>query len=212
MKGDTDEAVAAGAHAMFLCHGLGHMMCMDVHDMEIFDQINVGFDEETIPNLEQCCTYCLRLGRRVDEGFVVTDEPGIYFIPALIDDWRSKGLHKDFINNVKDGDIMVGGWNFGCGSSREHAPLAIKTAGISVVIAKSFARIFYRNSINIGLPIMECPEAVDAISAGDTVSVDFDTGVITDETTGKTFQAEPFPPFIQKIIADGGLMKSLTKK
>ena len=94
----------------------------------------------------------------------------------------------------------------------EHAPLAIKTAGISVVIAKSFARIFYRNSINIGLPIMECPEAVDAIGAGDTVSVNFDTGVITDETTGKTFQAEPFPPFIQKIIADGGLMKSLTKK
>ena len=115
-------------------------------------------------------------------------------------------IDKDFIHNVKDGDIMVGGWNFGCGSSREHAPLAIKTAGISVVIAKSFARIFYRNSINIGLPIMECPEAVDAISAGDTVSVNFDTGVITDETTGKTFQAEPFPPFIQKIIADGGLM------
>ena len=121
-------------------------------------------------------------------------------------------IDKDFIHNVKDGDIMVGGWNFGCGSSREHAPLAIKTAGISVVIAKSFARIFYRNSINIGLPIMECPEAVDAISAGDTVSVNFDTGVITDETTGKTFQAEPFPLFIQKIIADGGLMKSLTKK
>ena len=105
-------------------------------------------------------------------------------------------IDKDFFHNVKDGDIM----------------LAIKTAGISVVIAKSFARIFYRNSINIGLPIMECPEAVDAISAGDTVSVNFDTGVITDETTGKTFQAEPFPPFIQKIIADGGLMKSLTKK
>ena len=121
-------------------------------------------------------------------------------------------IDKDFINNVKDGDIMVGGWNFGCGSSREHAPLCIKTAGISVVIAKSFARIFYRNSINIGLPIMECPEAVDSISAGDTVSVDFTTGLITDETTGKTFQAEPFPPFIQKIIADGGLMKSLTKK
>ena len=107
---------------------------------------------------------------------------------------------------------MGGGWNFGCGSSREHAPLAIKTAGISVVIAKSFARIFYRNSINIGLPIMECPEAADAIAAGDEVSVDFDTGLITDKTTGKTFQAEPFPPFIQKIIADGGLMKSLTKK
>ena len=121
-------------------------------------------------------------------------------------------IDKDFVNKVHEGDLMVGGWNFGCGSSREHAPLAIKTAGISVVIAKSFARIFYRNSINIGLPIMECPEAADAIAAGDEVSVDFDTGLITDRTTGKTFQAEPFPPFIQKIIADGGLMKSLTKK
>ena len=121
-------------------------------------------------------------------------------------------IDKDFVNKVHEGDLMVGGWNFGCGSSREHAPLAIKTAGISVVIATSFARIFYRNSINIGLPIMECPEAADAIAAGDEVSVDFDTGLITDKTTGKTFQAEPFPPFIQKIIADGGLMKSLTKK
>jgi 3-isopropylmalate/(R)-2-methylmalate dehydratase small subunit len=121
-------------------------------------------------------------------------------------------IDKDFVNKVHEGDLMVGGWNFGCGSSREHAPLAIKTAGISVVIAKSFARIFYRNSINIGLPIMECPEAADAIAAGDEVSVDFDTGLITDKTTDKTFQAEPFPPFIQKIIADGGLMKSLTKK
>ena len=98
MKGDTDEAVAAGAHAMFLCHGLGHMMGMDVHDMENFDQINVGFDEETRPNLEQFGTNCLRMGRRLEEGFVVTDEPGIYFIPALIDDWRSKGLHRAFIN------------------------------------------------------------------------------------------------------------------
>ena len=123
-----------------------------------------------------------------------------------------ENLDLNFAANVQPGDYIVAGKNFGCGSSREHAPLAIKTAGISVVIAKSFARIFYRNSIIIGLPIMECPEAVDAISAGDTVSVDFDTGVITDETTGKTFQAEPFPPFIQKIIADGGLMKSLTKK
>ena len=127
-------------------------------------------------------------------------------------------IDKDFVRNVlnqpryKGASILLARKNFGCGSSREHAPLCIKTAGISVVIAKSFARIFYRNSINIGLPIMECPEAVDAISAGDTVSVDFTTGLITDETTGKTFQAEPFPPFIQKIIADGGLMKSLTKK
>ena len=118
-------------------------------------------------------------------------------------------IDKDFVNRVQPGDIMVGGWNFGCGSSREHAPLCIKTAGIAVVIAKSFARIFYRNSINIGLPIMECPEAVDAISAGDTVSVNFDTGVITDETTGKSYQAAPFPEFIDGIIKSGGLLNSL---
>ena len=118
-------------------------------------------------------------------------------------------IDKDFINKVKEGDIMVGGWNFGCGSSREHAPLAIKTAGISVVIAKSFARIFYRNAINIGFPIMECPEAAEGISAGDTVSVDFSTGVIVNETTGATFQAAPFPEFVNGIIQNGGLLNSL---
>ena len=121
-------------------------------------------------------------------------------------------IDPDFVNKVKPGDIMVGGWNFGCGSSREHAPLVIKTSGTACVIAKSFARIFYRNAINIGLPILECEAAAEAINAGDEVAVDFDTGVITDATTGRSFQAEPFPPFIQKIIADGGLMKSLTKK
>ena len=121
-------------------------------------------------------------------------------------------IDKTFTSKVAPGDVMVGGWNFGCGSSREHAPLCIKTSGISVVIAKSFARIFYRNSINIGLPILECPAAADAIAAGDTVSVDFDTGVITDETTGAVFQAEPFPPFIQEIIAAGGLMNSIKAK
>ena len=118
-------------------------------------------------------------------------------------------IDKDFVRNVRDGDVMVGGWNFGCGSSREHAPLAIKTAGIACVIAASFARIFYRNAINIGLPILECPSASTAIREGNTVSVNFDTGVITDETTGETFQAEPFPPFIQKIIRSGGLMASI---
>ena len=121
-------------------------------------------------------------------------------------------IDKTFTSRVAPGDVMVGGWNFGCGSSREHAPLCIKTSGISVVIAKSFARIFYRNSINIGLPILECPAAADAIAAGDTVSVDFDTGVITDETTGAVFQAEPFPTFIQEIIAAGGLMNSIKAK
>ena len=114
-----------------------------------------------------------------------------------------------FIDRVKPGDIMVAGWNFGCGSSREHAPLAIKTAGVSCVIAKTFARIFYRNAINIGLPILECEAASDAIAAGDEVSVDFDTGVITNLTKGETYQAEPFPPFIQEIISKGGLMNSL---
>ena len=120
-------------------------------------------------------------------------------------------IDKDFVNKVHEGDIMVGGWNFGCGSSREHAPLVIKTSGISCVIAKSFARIFYRNSINICLPILECEAAAEQIRAGDTVSVDFNTGVITDETTGKTYQAEPFPEFIQNIIAAGGLMNSIQK-
>ena len=118
-------------------------------------------------------------------------------------------IDKDFIHNVKDGDIMVGGWNFGCGSSREHAPLVIKTCGTGCVIAKSFARIFYRNAINIGLPILECEEAADEINANDEVSVDFDTGIITDVTTGKTYKAQPFPPFIQNIIKAGGLLKSL---
>ena len=118
-------------------------------------------------------------------------------------------LDKTFVSRVKPGDIVVADENFGCGSSREHAPLAIKTAGIACVIAASFARIFYRNAINIGLPILECPAASRAIREGDTVSVNFDTGVITDETTGETFQAEPFPPFIQKIIRSGGLMASI---
>ncbi len=118
-------------------------------------------------------------------------------------------IDPEFINNVKKGDVMAAGWNFGCGSSREHAPLVIKTAGTGCVIAKSFARIFYRNSINIGLPILECPEAADAINAGDEVEVNFDTGVITDITTSKTFQAQPFPEFIQNIISKGGLLASL---
>lgn len=117
----------------------------------------------------------------------------------------------DFTKNVKDGDIMVAEKNFGCGSSREHAPIAIKASGISCVIASTFARIFYRNAINIGLPILECDAAAKEIKAGDEVAVDFDTGVITDITTGKTYQAEPFPPFIQEIISDGGLIRHVTK-
>ena len=114
-------------------------------------------------------------------------------------------IDPEFVRKVKEGDIMVGGKNFGCGSSREHAPIALKAAGVSCVIATTFARIFFRNSINIGLPILECEEASKEIKAGDKVSVDFDSGVITDETTGKTYSAEPFPPFMQKIIQAGGL-------
>ena len=118
-------------------------------------------------------------------------------------------IDKDFVNKVQNGDIMVAEKNFGCGSSREHAPIAIKASGISCVIASTFARIFYRNSINIGLPILECEQAADEINANDEVTVDFDTGVISNLTTGKTYQAQPFPPFIQNIIRCGGLLKSL---
>ena len=118
-------------------------------------------------------------------------------------------IDADFVNKVQTGDIMVAGWNFGCGSSREHAPLVIKTCGTGCVVAKSFARIFYRNAINIGMPILECEQAADEISAGDEVSIDFSTGTISNLTTGKTYQAQPFPPFIQNIIAKGGLLASL---
>ena len=121
-------------------------------------------------------------------------------------------IDKTFITKVKDGDIMVAGWNFGCGSSREHAPIAIKASGISCVIAANFARIFYRNSINIGLPILECPAASAGIADGDEVEVDYDTGVITNVTKGETYQSEPFPPFIKDMIAKGGLMASLKAK
>ena len=121
-------------------------------------------------------------------------------------------IDEGFAGSVQPGDIMVGGWNFGCGSSREHAPVAIQASGISCVIAASFARIFYRNSINIGFPILECPEASEAIKAGDIVNVDTKTGVITDETTGLTFQAKPFPPFIEQIIDAGGLLSYLKEK
>ena len=118
-------------------------------------------------------------------------------------------IDAQFSSTVEPGDIMVAGANFGCGSSREHAPLAIKSCGVKCVIAASFARIFYRNAINIGFPILECPEAAAAILPGDAVRVDFKTGVITDETQGRTFQAAPFPAFIDGIIESGGLLKSL---
>lgn len=129
--------------------------------------------------------------------------------PAELAAHCMEDIDAQFKNSVRPGDVMAAGWNFGCGSSREHAPIAIKESGVACVIAKSFARIFYRNAINIGLPILECPAASEAINEGDVVAINFDTGVITDETTGQTFQAAPFPPFIQKIIKAGGLMKSI---
>ena len=118
-------------------------------------------------------------------------------------------LDKTFVSRVKQGDIIVAGENFGCGSSREHAPIAIKASGISVVIAKSFARIFYRNAINIGLAIVECPEAAEGISEGDNVEADLDNGIIRNITTGKEYKTAPFPEFVQKIIENGGLMQAI---
>ena len=118
----------------------------------------------------------------------------------------------NFVKVVKGGDVMVGGYNFGCGSSREHAPMVIKESGISCVIAKTFARIFYRNAINIGLAILECPEASEKIASGDEVAIDFDTGVITNLTKGETYQANPFPDFIKKIIQAGGLMADIKNR
>ncbi|MBD5510290.1 MAG: 3-isopropylmalate dehydratase small subunit [Lachnospiraceae bacterium] len=121
-------------------------------------------------------------------------------------------IDKDFVSKVKKGDLIVADKNFGCGSSREHAPIAIKAAGVSCVIAETFARIFYRNAINIGLPIIECPEAAKGISAGDEVEVDFDSGIITNLTTGKSYQGQAFPPFMQKIIEAEGLINYINHK
>ena len=121
-------------------------------------------------------------------------------------------IDTEFVKKVKRGDIMVGGENFGCGSSREHAPIAIKASGIDCVIAKTFARFFYRNAIIMGLPILECPEASEKIQDGDEVSIDFDSGVITNETKGETYQALPFPDFIKDIMAKGGLIAQISGK
>lgn len=150
-----------------------------------------------------------RYGRDIDTDVII---PARYLTtsdPAELAKHCLEDLDTSFVERVQPGDIIVADENFGCGSSREHAPVAIKAAGVSVVIAKSFARIFYRNAINIGFPILECAEAAEGIQAGDTVSVDFGTGVITDETTGKTYQAAPLPAFVQGIVDNGGLLKSL---
>ena len=153
-----------------------------------------------------------RYGRDIDTDVII---PARYLNtsdPAELAKHCLEDLDTEFVNNVQPGDIIVADENFGCGSSREHAPIAIKAAGVDVVIAKSFARIFYRNAINIGFPIVECPQAAEEIQAGDQVEVDFASGVITDVTTGKTYKAAPFPEFIDGIIQSGGLLNSLKKR
>ena len=157
----------------------------------------------------KACGHVFKYGDNVDTDVII---PARY-LNATQGEELAKHCMEDidvsFVSRVQPGDIMVAGWNFGCGSSREHAPLVIKTCGTGCVIAKSFARIFYRNAINIGLPILECEQAAEEIQAGDQVHVDFDSGIITNLTTGKTYQAEPFPEFIQNIIRKGGLLASL---
>lgn len=153
-----------------------------------------------------------KFGDNVDTDVII---PARYLAtsePSELAKHCMEDIDKNFIKEVKPGDIIVANKNFGCGSSREHAPIAIKAAGVSCVIAETFARIFYRNSINIGLPIIECPEAAREINAGDIVDVNFDTGVISDETTGKQYQGQAFPPFMQGLIDAGGLVNYVNAK
>lgn len=153
-----------------------------------------------------------RYGRDIDTDVII---PARYLNtsdPTELAKHCMEDLDAGFVGKVESGDILVAEENFGCGSSREHAPISIKHAGVSVVIAKSFARIFYRNAINTGLPIMEAPEAVDGIRDGDKVEVDADAGTIMNLTTGETYQAQPFPPFIKEIIESGGLIESIKAK
>ena len=156
--------------------------------------------------------HVFRYGDNVDTDVII---PARYLNssdPKELATHCMEDIDQDFVKKVTEGDIIVANKNFGCGSSREHAPIAIKAAGVSCVIAETFARIFYRNAINIGLPIIECPEAARAIEAGDEVEVDFNTGVITDKTKGTTYQGQAFPPFMQKIIDCGGLVNYINEK
>ncbi len=154
---------------------------------------------------------CIKYGDNVDTDVIIparylnTSEPSELAAHCMED------LDPSFVSRVQSGDIITAGANFGCGSSREHAPIAIKASGVSLVIAKSFARIFYRNAINIGLAIVECPEAAAEISEGDKVEADLDNGIIRDITTGREYKTAPFPEFVQKIIENGGLMQSVAK-
>ncbi|MBB5183248.1 3-isopropylmalate dehydratase small subunit [Catenisphaera adipataccumulans] len=156
--------------------------------------------------------HVLKYGDNVDTDVII---PARYLNSFDAEELASHAMvdiDPTFTQRLQKGDIMVAGKNFGCGSSREHAPLCLKTAGVSCIIAKSFARIFYRNSINIGFAILECPEAAEEIQEGDVVNVDYDSGIITDETTHKTYQAQPFPPFLQKMIKANGLVNYVNEK
>ncbi len=160
----------------------------------------------------KACGHVFKYGDNVDTDVII---PARYLNATKGEELAKhcmEDIDKDFVNWVQKGDIIVAEKNFGCGSSREHAPLAIKCAGISCVIAETFARIFYRNAINIGLPIIECPEAAASIQAGHEVEIDFDSGVITDKTTGESFEGQAFPPFMQKIIEAGGLVNYINQK
>jgi len=162
--------------------------------------------------MKAACGSVFKYGDNVDTDVII---PARYLNssdPKELATHCMEDIDKEFVNRVHSGDIIVANKNFGCGSSREHAPLAIKAAGVSCVIAETFARIFYRNAINIGLPIVECPEAARAIAAGAEVEVDFDSGVITNKTTGERFQGQAFPPFMQKIIDCGGLVNYINEK
>jgi 3-isopropylmalate/(R)-2-methylmalate dehydratase small subunit len=153
----------------------------------------------------------IKYGNNVDTDVII---PARYLNtsdPAELASHCMEDLDSGFVKKVQKGDVIVAGRNFGCGSSREHAPIAIKVSGISCIIAETFARIFYRNSINIGLPIIECPEAANNISDGDSVGIDFETGIITDITSGKTYKGVPFPEFMQQLIAADGLIEYIKK-
>ncbi len=153
----------------------------------------------------------IKYGDNVDTDVII---PARYLntsVPSELAAHCMEDLDRTFVSRVKQGDIITAGLNFGCGSSREHAPIAIKASGVSLVIAKSFARIFYRNAINIGLAIVECPEAAEEIREGDEVEADLDSGIIRDLTTGREYKTTPFPEFVQKIIENGGLMESIAK-
>lgn len=154
----------------------------------------------------------IKYGDNIDTDVIIPARYLSTSVPEELAKHCMEDIDTSFAGRVKKGDIMVGGANFGCGSSREHAPIAIKASGISCVIAKDFARIFFRNAINIGLPILECPEASADIDEGNEVEIDFDTGVITNVTKGKSYQAAAFPPFMQEIISAGGLIAKIKEE